>query len=124
MSDARAELRELSTALRELHGLALLATRQSFEKLHGAVRSPAEALQLALHDPLFAWLRPLSRQMAELDELAAAEEVTAADLDAARAAVAALLADSAEFRPTYLVYLQAEPDIVLAHAAIRRLIGR
>jgi hypothetical protein len=62
--------------------------------------------------------------MAALDELAAAEEVTAADLDAARAAVAALLGESAEFRPTYLVYLQAEPDIVLAHAAIRRLIGR
>jgi hypothetical protein len=122
VSEPRAELRELSAALRALHREALRATQQSFEKLHGAVRAPGEVLQLALHDPLFAWLRPLSRQMAALDELAAADAVGAADLAGARAAVAALLGESPEFRPTYLVYLQAEPELVLAHAAVRRLL--
>lgn len=123
MSEPRAELRVLSGALRELHRVALAATQQSFEKLHGPVRGPGELLQLALEDPLFAWLRPLSRQMAALDELAAGEELGIADVDAARAAVAGLLRGSAELQPTYLIYLQEEPDLVLAHAAVRRLLG-
>jgi hypothetical protein len=121
--DARGAVRELARALRELHKRGLATTQQSFEKLHGRVRGPGELLQLAVHDPLFAWLRPLSQQIVALDELAEAEAIGAPDLDAARASVAELLEANAEFRATYLVYLQAEPDLVLAHAALRRLLG-
>jgi hypothetical protein len=124
MSAARAAARELAAALRTLHHRLLLATQKSFEKLHGRVDGPGALLQLAVHDPLFAWLRPLSQKLALLDELAEAEDV--ADVDFARAAaeVAELVDEDSAFRAAYLVYLQSEPDVVLAHGVLRRLIAR
>jgi len=123
MSDARANLRELAAAARKLHHRLLVATQKSFEKLHGRVESPGQLLQIAVHDPLFAWLRPLSAQLALLDELADADELR--DTDAARAAgeITAVL-ESDAFRGTFLVYLQSEPDVVLANAALRPLLVR
>ena len=121
--DARAAVRELAHALRALHRQALTVTQQSFEKLHGRVRGPGELLQLAVHDPLFAWLRPLSQEIVALDERADSDEIGTQDLDAARASVVELFDSNAEFRGTYLVYLQEEPDLVLAHAAVRKVLG-
>ena len=123
MSDARANLRELASAARKLHHRLLLATQKSFEKRHGRVESPGQLLQLAVHDPLFAWLRPLSAQLALLDELAEADELH--DADAARAAseITAVLEFDA-FRSAFLVYLQSEPDVVFANAALRPVLAR
>lgn len=123
MSDTHATLRELAAAVRTLHHRLLGATQKSFEKLHGRVESPGQLLQLAVHNPLFAWLRPLSAQLALLDEIAEAEELR--DTDVARAAgeIAAVL-ESDAFRSTLLVYLQSEPDVVLANAALRPLLAR
>ena len=123
MSDARANLRELAAAARTLHHRLLVATQKSFEKLHGRVESPGQLLQLAVHDPLFAWLRPLSAQLALLDELAEADELD--DADVARAAVKVTeVLDSETFRGTFLIYLQNEPDVVLANSALRPLLAR
>jgi hypothetical protein len=124
MNDERAAVRELATALRTLHHRLLLATQRSFEKLHGRVDGPGALLQLAVHDPLFAWLRPLSQALALLDELADAEEVGGPDLARAAAEVAALIDGETEFRGAYLVYLQSEPDVVVAHAGLRRLLPK
>jgi len=123
MSDARADLRELAAAARTLHHRLLVATQKSFEKLHGRVESPGRLLQLAVHDPLFAWLRPLSAQLALLDELAEADELNDADTARAAGEIAAVL-ESAAFRSTLLVYLQSEPDVVLANAALRPPLAR
>ena len=80
-------------------------------------------LQLAVHDPLFAWLRPLSQQLALLDELGEADELRDEDLSRAASELAAVL-ESEAFRGTFLVYLQSEPDAVLANAALRPLLLR
>jgi hypothetical protein len=122
MTDARAALVELAAALRALHHRLLVATQRSFEKLHGRVAGPGALLELVLHDPLFAWLRPLSQRIAELDELAAAGNLAPSDVDQACARIAALIDGEGEFRASYLVYLQAEPDVVVAHAGLRRLL--
>jgi hypothetical protein len=120
--DARAAVIELSTALRVVH-LRLLATvRKSFEKLHGRVEGPGALLQLVVDDPLFAWLRPLSQRIAALDELATGP-VDPASGEAARTAVAELLEEES-FRAHYLVYLQSDPDVVVAHASLRGLIAQ
>ena len=123
MSGARANLRELAAAARTLHHRLLVATQKSFEKLHGRVESPGRLLQLAVHDPLFAWLRPLSAQLALLDELAEADELHDADVARAAGEITAVL-ESDAFRGTFLVYLQSEPDVVLANAALRPLLAR
>ena len=123
MSAARAKLRDLAAAARTLHHRLLVATQKSFEKVHGRVEGPGKLLQLAVHDPLFAWLRPLSQQLALLDELAEADDVRDADVSRAAAEVAQML-DSDAFRGTFLIYVQNEPDVVLANAALRPLLSR
>jgi hypothetical protein len=123
MSGARADLHELAAAARALHHRLLVATQKSFEKLHGRVESPGQLLQLAVHDPLFAWLRPLSQQLALLDELAEADELGDADVVGAAAETAGVLG-SDPFRGPYLIYLQSEPDVVIANAALRPLLAR
>jgi hypothetical protein len=124
MSDARDAVRALAAGLRALHHKLLLATQKSFEKLHGRVDGPGALLQLAVHDPLFAWLRPLSQELALLDELASAETVAERDFARAAAEVAALVDAHPEFGAAYRVYLQEDPDVVIAHAAVRRLLAR
>jgi glycerol dehydrogenase-like iron-containing ADH family enzyme len=123
MSGARANLRDLAAAARALHHRLLVATQKSFEKLHGRVEGPGVLLQLAVHDPLFAWLRPLSQQLALLDELAEADDLHEADVARAAREVAEVL-DSEAFRGPYLVYLQNEPDVVFANAALKPLLAR
>jgi hypothetical protein len=124
MTDARSDVRELATALRVLHHRLLLATQRAFEKLHGRVDGPGAMLQLAVHDSLFAWLRPLSQKVALLDELGEADSLEPVDFARAAAEVGSLLEADPEFHATYLIYLQAEPDAVLANAAVRRVLAR
>jgi hypothetical protein len=118
----RAALVELSSALRVVHQRLLAAVQRNFEKLHGRVGGPGELLRLAVNDPLFAWLAPLTKQIATIDERTR-EEVDAGAVAAVRAEVLALLEDESDFRASYLVYLQAEPDVVVAHATLRRLVA-
>ncbi|HUL81503.1 MAG TPA: hypothetical protein VL131_05145 [Gammaproteobacteria bacterium] len=80
-------------------------------------------LQLAVHDPLFAWLRPLSQQLALLDELAEADQLHNVDVARAAAEVSQVL-ESEPTRAPYLVYLQSEPDVVIANATLRPLLAR
>ena len=123
MSDPRSKLRDLASAARTLHHRLLVATQKSYEKLHGRVAGAGVLLQLAVHDPLFAWLRPLSQQLALLDELAEAGELDDKHVVRAASEVAAVL-ESGAFRGTFLVYLQTEPDAVLANAALRAVLAR
>jgi hypothetical protein len=85
MSDARTTLRDLASAARTLHHRLLVAMQKNFEKPRGRVESSGALLQLAVQNPLFAWLRPLSQQLALLSELAEADEVADADLARERA---------------------------------------
>lgn len=120
---ARPTLRELVEALRVLHQRLIGAVQRNFEKLHGRVEGPGELLQLAIEDPLFAWLKPLTAELTVLEALLAETESTADAADAL-ARIAALLDHDSEFRASYLVYLQAEPDVVMAHAAVRQVLER
>jgi hypothetical protein len=80
-------------------------------------------LQLVLGDAWFAWLRPLSRLMARLDELSEADEPsTGEDITALLASVRTLLTPTQEgegFGRQYHDALQRGPEVVLAHAAVR-----
>jgi hypothetical protein len=121
-ADPRAVLAELSHTLRVLHQRLIAVTQKDFEKLHGRVPGAGALLKLLVDDPLFAWLRPLSRVIADLDELAEADEIDPSVVERARRAVLSLIDEPGEFRNTYLVHLQADPDVVMAHADLRRLL--
>jgi hypothetical protein len=127
MSDrdrARAHLGDLSRALLRLHKALLDDERVSYERVHGRIPSNGALLQLVLGDAWFAWLRPLSQLMATLDEFG---EESSDDPDTATliASIRTLLTPTEEgegFGRHYHDALQREPDVVLAHAAVRALL--
>jgi hypothetical protein len=94
--------------------------------VHGRIPSNGAFLKLVLGDAWFAWLRPLSQVMAKLDELGE-EDKSPDGLDTTTliTSIRTLLTPSEEgegFGRQYHDALQREPDVVLAHAAVRALL--
>jgi hypothetical protein len=94
----------------------------------GAIRSPNQFLQLLTTDPWFAWLQPLSQLIVSMDEaLDAKEPLTAATVDAAIKETNLLLSPSESgegFAHHYFDALQRDPDVVIAHAEVMKLLAR
>ncbi len=125
--ELRRRLDQVAHALRPLHKALLEVVRLDWERTRGPIAGPVQLFQLLTHDPFFAWLRPLSGLMAEVDELYDQEEpIAPARVRALRELLEALVSDggntpaAGSFVARYLAVLQAEPDVVLAHARLRR----
>jgi hypothetical protein len=119
----RAELEAVSRALQALHKRILDA-----EGAHLPGRSALELLDRLLNDPGWAWLRALSRLIADLDEaLAQDETVTQAQAAAAAGRVRALVFGLGEprdeaFLGRYRPLLQASVALASAHGELKRLV--
>jgi predicted GNAT family acetyltransferase len=116
------ELEALRPALLRLHGILLQAERREREKSLGPIPNQVW-FGAALGDPALAWLRPASKLVTAIDEAQAVErrtgespapEVVAAWLTAARAFVTP--------GPRYLELLQEDPEVVLAHRDVVRVL--
>jgi hypothetical protein len=120
----RHQLTALARGLRDLHKHLIEVEAQYF----GAVGSVLELLQLVTNHPHFAWLQKLSALMAQMDERLDDEEPLGA-IDAAtfRRAFESLIGPSEqgdlEFRAKYNALLHDAPEIVMAHAAVRKLLA-
>ncbi len=121
-----AALDNLFHGLLRLHKALLDDERVSYERVHGRIPSNGEFLQLVLNDAWFAWLRPLSQSIAELDELSESDEAASREtIPVLLASVQRLLMPMEEgegFGRNYYDALQRSPDVVLAHAAVRALL--
>ena len=51
-----------------LHKKLIDAARLQYEARHGSVVHPGEMLRLVAFDPEFAWVRPLTRLILDIDE--------------------------------------------------------
>lgn len=113
-------------AMLRLHKALLDDERVSYERVHGRIPSNGAFLQLAVNDPWFAWLRPLSQLMTKLDELSESKEASAsAEIAAVFQSFQTLLTPTEAgdgFSQQYHDALQRSPDVVLAHAAARALL--
>ncbi len=123
---ARQRLTALREALLHLHKTLLESERISYEASFGQISSPYHFLHLATQDPWFAWLTPVTRLVAAVDEtLDAKAPLTAAGVESLVRQAGALLvatADGEGFSRHYDEALQRSPDVVLAHAAAAKLI--
>src|SRR4029434_1345099 len=89
---AAAKYRALRTALLTLHKAVLDAERLRYERAHGPIENPGQALRLVMEDPWFTWLQPLAELIIQADErLAVDVPVDAAHLRAVRVHVRGLL---------------------------------
>jgi hypothetical protein len=120
-AELRAALRELSKALLPLHRALIQAARDDYAFAHGKTVTPAQLLQLVTDDPFFAWLKPMTAIIVEIDEMVR----TDFEADAARSVAArvAELFDGA-LNERWVPLLQRDVDLAIAHASIRRALAK
>jgi hypothetical protein len=117
------QLETLSRALRQLHSLLLQA-----EKVFHPPTAALELLDRLVRDPAWAWLRPLSALIADIDHvLAQKQPPTEYDLAVAAAHARELLANdgdaqNAQFLERYRSLLQLNPELVSMHGELKGLL--
>jgi len=115
------EFAEIRRQVLALHRTLVEIERRDFERAHGR-QSPAALLHNLIHDVTFAWLRPLTAILAQIDEVAESPEAETA----MKASVAELRdlvrPDEAgsEFQRRYAALLQQHPELVVSHGALVR----
>ena len=110
------------TALLALHRALVEGERSDYEKARGRV-SGGDFLQALIHDPAFAWLTPLTRLIARLDELED-PEAEGAQPEAAETVLAdirALLSlrpEGSDFQRRYAERIALDPNLAVAHGMV------
>lgn len=115
-------LRTARQGMLRVHRLLLEMERVELERTRGRL-APNEYLQAVLNDPEFAWLRPASQLIVQIDE--ALDEAEQEHVPVASDVTASLLAQvralftpvppTTTFATRYLQMLQRHPDVVFAH---------
>lgn len=126
MTDA-AHWQKLASALRELHRALLERTRRDYEREHFVVVNPGQLLQLLATDPYFEWLRSLSELMVDIDMVRDGEPALMDELSTSvRPAVEHFISvpktkEAANpFAEHYWPYVQHDPHVAMAHAAVKQ----
>lgn len=127
-ANIQSRLQPVRDALLHLHKTLVDSERASYEQTIGPIPSPNHFLKLLTTDPWFAWLQPFSQLIVAMDEVLDAKEpaATMAEADALIGQARALLvaSESGEgFSRHYYDALQRDPDVVLAHADVSKLLG-
>jgi hypothetical protein len=118
----RQQLAELRLGLLRLHKGLIDSERAQFEARSGPMTS-GQLLQALLQDPFFAWLRPFSGMIVEMDETLHGEEpVTWEDVRSYSGRVRSLLAPPAgsDEAVRYEAIRQREPQVLAAHVEMLR----
>ncbi len=122
---ARERLVEVRKTLLVLHKALLDSERTSYEIVHGPIASPAAFLQLLINDERFAWLRPITTLVVEIDETLASKKppATAQDFERLVNDTRALLSPSREangFWQRYSGVMQRDPGVAVVHQEIEK----
>jgi hypothetical protein len=123
---------ELRTALRDawkqllpLHRALIDAASDEYKANGGTVNGPTHLLQLIQEDPFFAWLKPLTGIIVDLDTMSRVD-FARADVDALVARMEHLFGSDADadFAARYVPVLQRDVDVAIGHAAMRQVLRR
>jgi hypothetical protein len=113
-----AQLDQLSSMLLSLHKRLLDTARADYVASTGKSESAFRMLELVMSDPFFAWLRPVSQLIVEIDELASGPHDRTA-VDAIVEATRKLLS-SGDFGERYPEQLQRDAELVILHAQVQK----
>jgi hypothetical protein len=122
---AREKLVEVRHTLLVLHKALLDSERTSYEIVHGPIASAAAFLQLLINDSWFAWLRPITALVVQIDETLAAKKPPATSRDFERLVndTRALLSPSRHadgFWQRYSGVMQRDPGVSVVHDEIEK----
>ena len=113
----RAALREVSRALLPLHRRLIDLTKDDYTFAIGPVGTPAQLLELVRSDSFFAWLRPITALIVDIDEMVRTD-FEPADATRMVARVEELFAQE-----NYLALLQRDTDVAIGHAVLRKALA-
>ena len=123
-ADIAARLGPTRNAVLGLHRALLAAERIAWEAMNGRIVGNAEFLHLAIHDPWFLWLRPLTALIAALDEaMLDHSPESQLKLPSLLATARELLhPDDAgdDFQQRYFEFVQRSPDVAVAHGVFMK----
>ena len=116
LEQARQKLGAVRNLLLELHKALLDSERTQYEIMHGPIASPAAFLQLLIGDDKFAWLRPTTALIVQVDEALAAKKppATQPEMEQLRKDIGALFSPSREadgFWKRYSTVMQRDPAV-------------
>lgn len=125
--EIRAKLEQLRVGLLALHKALVESERVTYEETMGKISSPNHFLQLVTNDPWFAWLKPVSSLIVVIDEvLDEKEQPLTAEMASGLFKQAGNLLVTSEvgegFPQHYFNALQRDPDVVLAHADVAKMV--
>jgi len=125
---ARQRLKQLRDAVLVLHKAILDSERTAYELVHGRVASPGAFLQLLINDSWFAWLKPITTLIVQMDETLAAKKPPATDHDFEQLIgdTRALLSPSREatdFWGRYAIAVQRDPGVAVLHEKVQNSFG-
>ena len=125
MTTTTARFDKLRDALLQLHKTLLDAQRIRYERDNGRVESRGELLDLVLRDASFEWLRVLSALIARLDELAAEDRDTGAEMRGVidRLRTLVRFEGNSGFTDPYREIIEAVPEALVAHVQLSRLLA-
>jgi len=120
----REALREVSKLLLPLHRALIDIAKEDYAFAVAPVK-PAQLLQLLTDDPFFAWLKPVTSLIVDIDEMARTD-FEKADVAAIADRVDRLFGAAAEgsFSAQYIPMLQRSVDVAIGHAALRKAAAR
>ena len=119
-------LTDLRRALLHLHKTLLEWERTAYERVHGRT-SPAELLEAIVTDPQFAWLRPVSALIVEIDEGLEIDALEGPEIDvdwivAQTRTYISPDESGTPYAQRYHAALQDHPDAVFAHRAVTNIL--
>ena len=122
---ARVRLAEVRETLLALHKALIDSERTAYEVVHGPVSSAGAFLQLLINDNRFAWLRPITTLLVQIDEALAAKKPPATPRDFERliSDTRALLSPSRDedgFWRRYAVAVERDPGVAVMHESLEK----
>ena len=125
--DPAGRLTDLRNGLLRLHKILLESERAMYEHEIARIPNTGRYLELVMNDPWFAWLRELSGLIVMIDEALAAD-VAPGENDATRFVqqVKGMLVpaeNGSGFAKEYFRLLQRDPDVVIAHSAMMKVLS-
>ncbi|PYQ31528.1 MAG: hypothetical protein DMF57_14225 [Acidobacteria bacterium] len=126
-AELRAALRDISVALIPLHRYLIEAARSDYVFAYEKeLDRPVHLLQLLKEDPFFAWLKPLTSVIVDIDEMVRTDftaDAAGAIHDRIDGLVGSAVAEG-DFASHYREILQRDVNVAMAHAAVRQALLR
>ena len=121
----RSNLRELSGILIPLHRALIEAARSEYAFAYEPIDQPTHLLRLLNEHPFFAWLRPLTTLIVDIDEMTR-QDFEPSGFDGVLDRVERMFGADAdrEFTSRYLPLLQQSVELAIAHAALKKFVDR